>query len=111
VWYRLNRGEKHRSPRHHIRPSAILVRQYRGLNKLPRFERVRTGRYCVFFVAASWRPRAGRRVLQLIAAWKKLKTLDVPKDYAFVGQARANRLSQAQQIEYLPPALQPESFK
>src|ERR1051325_3941930 len=81
VWYRLNRWREEQITGGKHPTYGDLVRQYITLNKVPRFARVPHGRYINFvadFLKAN--PRATRA--EAIAAWKKLKAADVPKDYA-----------------------------
>jgi len=91
VWYRLNRWREAQITAGTHPTYGDLVRQYVALNKLPRFERVAHGRYYVYFVADFLAANGGATRAAAIAAWKKLKTLDVPKDYASWAKARANR--------------------
>ena len=91
VWYRLNRWREAQITAGTHPTYGDLVRQYVALNKLPRFERVAHGRYYVYFVADFLAANGGATRAEAIAAWKKLKTLDVPKDYASWAKARANR--------------------
>ena len=89
VWYRLNRwreeqitGGKH--------PTYLdLVRQYVALNKMPRFARIPQDRY-INFVADFLAAEQGSTREDAIAAWKALKKLDAPKNYASWAKARAN---------------------
>ncbi len=57
---------------------------------MQRFEKVPHGRY-INFVAAFLAAGNGATRAEAIAAWKKLKKLDVPKDYASWIKARAKR--------------------
>ena len=65
-----------------------LVRQYIVLNKMERFDRIPHGRY-INFVAEFLAAEKGATRAQAIAAWRKLKRLDVSKDYASWVKARA----------------------
>ena len=58
---------------------------------MPRFEKVRHGRYYINFVADFLEAESGATRPAAIAAWHELKTLDVPKDYPSWVRARANR--------------------
>ena len=90
VWYRLNRWREAQLTNGAHPTYGDLVRQYIALNKMPRFERVPIGRYCNFvadFLAADKHATH----LQIVAAWKELKTLDAPKDYASWVRTRAKR--------------------
>ena len=90
VWYRLNRWREE-----HImsgkRPTyGDLVRHYIALNKVERFEKIPHGRY-INFVAAFLVADSGVTRAEAIAAWRELKALDVPKDYASWVKTRAKR--------------------
>ncbi len=90
VWYRLNRWREEQITSGARPTYADLVRQYIALNKMQRFERIPVGRYNNFvadFLAAN---KKGTRA-KVIAAWKELKRLDVPKIYASWVKARASR--------------------
>ena len=90
VWYRLNRWREEQITSGKRPTYGDLVRQYIALNKKERFDRVAIGRYINFvadFLAAD--KKAARA--EIIAAWKELKKLDVPKDYASWVKARAKR--------------------
>ncbi len=90
VWYRLNRWREEQITGGKHPTYGDLVRQYIVLNKMPRFEKIPHGRYINFvaeFLGAE--NRATRE--EAIAAWKELKELDVPKNYASWVKARANR--------------------
>jgi hypothetical protein len=90
VWYRLNRWREERITSGKRPTYGDLVRQYIALNKLPRFEKVPHPRY-VNFVAAFHAANKGATRAEAIAAWKALKRLDAPKDYASWVKARATR--------------------
>jgi hypothetical protein len=66
-----------------------LVRQYFDLNKMERFEKIPHGRY-INFVAEFLAAEKGATRTRAIAAWRKLKRLDVSKDYASWVKARAD---------------------
>jgi hypothetical protein len=88
VWYRLNRWREEQITGGKRLTYGGLVRRYIALNKLERFEKIPHGRYINFiaeFLAAD--ERATRA--EAMAAWKELKELDVPKDYASWVKARA----------------------
>jgi hypothetical protein len=90
VWYRLNRWREEQITAGARPTYGDLVRQYIVLNKMQRFERVPIRCYCNFvadFFAAN--KKATRA--EVIAAWNKLKELDVPKDYVSWVKARAKR--------------------
>ena len=91
VWYRLNRWREDQITGGARLTYGDLVRQYIVLNRMPRFEKVRRSRYYVNFVADYHKADKRATREEVIAAWKKLKKLDVPKDYASWVKARANR--------------------
>ena len=89
VWYRLNRWREAQITSGKRPTYGDLVRQFIALNRTKRFERVPIRCYINFvaeFLAAD--KKATRA--EIIAAWKDLKTLDVPKDYASWVKARAS---------------------
>jgi hypothetical protein len=90
VWYRLNRWREEQITSGKHSTYGDLVRQYIALNKMPRFEKIPHGRY-INFVAAFLAARQGATREEAIAAWKEVKALDVPKNYASWVKARANR--------------------
>jgi hypothetical protein len=90
VWYRLNRWREEQITGGKHATYGGLVRQYIVLNQLPRFERVPHGRY-INFVADFLEAENGATRAQAIAAWKKLKEIDAPKNYVSWVKARANR--------------------
>src|SRR5262249_5633310 len=81
VWYRLNRWREAQTTNGKHPTYGDLVRQYIDLNKMDRFERVPHGRY-INFVADFLTAEKRATRAEAIAAWTKLKQLDVPKDYA-----------------------------
>jgi hypothetical protein len=90
VWYRLNRWREEQTASGKHPTYGDLVRQYIALNKMERFEKVPHGRY-INFVAEFRAAEKGVTLAEAIAAWTKLKELDVPKDYASWVKARAKR--------------------
>ena len=90
VWYRLNRWREEQITGGKHPTYGDLVRQYVALNRMERFEKVPHGRY-INFVAAFLAAGNGATRAEAIAAWKQLKKLDVPKDYASWIKARAKR--------------------
>jgi hypothetical protein len=90
VWYRLNRWREEQISAGKRPTYGDLVRQYNVLNKMPRFERIRHGRY-IGFVADFLEAEKGATHAQAVAAWKQLKELDVPKDYVSWDKARRAR--------------------
>jgi SAP domain-containing new25 len=81
VWYRLNRWREEQITSGKRPTYGDLVRQYIALNKIERFEKIPHGRY-INFVADFLAAEKGSTHAEAIAAWKKLKQLDAPKDYA-----------------------------
>jgi hypothetical protein len=90
VWYRLNRWREEQITSGKHPRYADLVRQYIALNKMQRFETIPHGRY-VNFIAAFLAAEKGATRAEAIAAWRELKALDVPKDYASWVKAREKR--------------------
>jgi hypothetical protein len=90
VWYRLNRWREEQITGGKRPMYGDLVRQYIVLNKMPRFEKIPHDRY-VNFVADFLAAEIGATHAAAIVAWKELKELDVPKNYASWVKARANR--------------------
>jgi hypothetical protein len=93
VWYRLNRWREEQILSGKHPTYGDLVRQYIVLNKMQRFERVPHGRY-INFIADFLAADTNATRAEAIAAWKKLKELDVPKDYPSWVKARAKRKGQ-----------------
>jgi len=90
VWYRLNRWREQQIAGGKQPTYGDLVRQYIALNKMEQFEKIPYRCYINFlaeFLAANKRVTRA----EAIAAWKELKELDVPKDYASWVKARAKR--------------------
>jgi len=94
VWYRLNRWREEQITTGTRLRYGDLVRQYIVLNKMERFDRIPLVRY-VNFVAEFLEREKGATRAQAIAAWRKLKRLDVPKDYASWVKARATHKSKS----------------
>jgi hypothetical protein len=90
VWYRLNRWREEQITSGERPTYGDLVRQYIALNKIPRFERVPLDRY-INFVADFLEAEKMATRADAIAAWTKLKELDVPKNYVSWVRARATR--------------------
>jgi hypothetical protein len=90
VWYRLNRWREEQITSGNHPTYGDLVRQYIVLNKMPRFERVPHGRYINFIADFHEADKRATRA-EAIAAWKKLKEIDVPKDYVSWAKVRAKR--------------------
>ena len=87
VWYRLNRWREEQIT-NGARPTyGDLVRQYIALNRAPRFEKIPYRCY-INFLAEFLDANSNATHADAIAAWKQLKRLDVPKDYASWVKAR-----------------------
>ena len=97
VWYRLNRWREEQITGGKHPTYGALVRQYIALNKMPQFERVPHDRY-VYFVADFLAAEHGATRADAIAAWKALKKLDVPKNYASWVKARATPRTRGNQL-------------
>jgi len=90
VWYRLNRWREEQITRNKHPTYGDLVRQYIALNRVERFEKIPHGRY-INFIAEFLAAEKGVARAEAVAAWKEVKELDVPKDYASWVKARAKR--------------------
>jgi len=90
VWYRLNRWREEQMTGGKRPTYADLVRQYIALNRMGRFARVPHGRYINFLADFLAADKTATRA-EAIAAWKELKMLDVPKDYASWVKVRSKR--------------------
>jgi SAP domain-containing new25 len=90
VWYRLNRWREKQITSGKHPTYGDLVRQYIALNKMERFEKIPQVCY-INFLAEFFAANKGATRAEAIAAWKELKELDVPKDYASWAKARAKR--------------------
>jgi hypothetical protein len=90
VWYRLNRWREEQITNGKCPTYGDLVRQYIALNKMERFDRVPQDRY-INFVADFLAAEKGGTRADAIAAWKELKTMDVPKNYASWIKVRGKR--------------------
>jgi hypothetical protein len=94
VWYRLNRWREEQITTGERPTYGDLVRHYVLLNKMPRFERSPQDRY-VNFVADFLEADMSATREAAISAWKTLKKLDAPKNYAawvrHATQKRKNR--------------------
>jgi len=86
VWYRLNRWREEQVTQGNHPTYGDLVRQYIVLNNMARFERVPHVCY-INFVAEFLAGEQGTRA-DAIAAWRELKSMDVPKTYASWVKAR-----------------------
>src|SRR5207249_1986518 len=90
VWYRLNRWREEQVASGKHPTYGDLVRQYVLLNRMGRFERIPHVRYINFIADFLAADKQATRA-QAIAAWTKIKTLDVPKDYASWIKVRTRR--------------------
>lgn len=90
VWYRLNRWREEQITGGKCPTYGDLVRQYIVLNKMPRFKRIAHVRY-INFLADFLKAENGATRAEAIAAWKVLKKLDLPKNYASWARARSER--------------------
>lgn len=81
VWYRLNRWREDQITSGHRPTYGDLVRQYIALNRIEKFQKVPHGRY-INFVAEFLAANPGIPRTDAIAAWKEVKRLDAPKNYA-----------------------------
>jgi hypothetical protein len=87
--YRLNRWREEQLAKGVRLTYADLVREYARLNQTTdRFAHIPHGRY-VNFVSDFLAAEKGATRAQAIAAWKRLKTLDLPKDYRSWARSRA----------------------
>lgn len=91
VWYRLNRWREEQITKGASPTYGDLVRQYIALNKLDRFGRASHGRYYVYFLADFLKENPGATRAEAIAAWKQVKKMNAPNEYASWAKARANR--------------------
>ncbi len=81
VWYRLNRWREDQLTRGIGITYADLVRRYVELNQTEgAFAKIPHGRY-INFISEFLRHEKGATREEAISAWKKLKALDVPKNY------------------------------
>jgi len=80
IWYRLNRWREA-----HVAKGPVtygdLVDQFIALNRIERFERIPHPRYINFLADFHAAEKDASRA-DALAAWKKLKKMDVPKTYA-----------------------------
>jgi hypothetical protein len=80
VWYRLNRWRESQLIDGKQLTYGDLVRQFIALNGVERFPRIPHGRY-INFVADFLAHEKNASRTNAIAAWKKLKAMNVPKTY------------------------------
>ena len=91
VWYRLNRWREEQVASGKRPRYRDLVRQYIGLNKMDRFQRIPLDRY-INFLAEFFEANRGATRAEAIAAWTELKAADIPKNYASWARARAKHM-------------------
>jgi hypothetical protein len=87
VWYRLNRWREEQITGGKRPTYGDLVRHFIALNRTPRFEKIPYDCY-VNFLADFHAANTGATRADALAAWKQLKTLDVPKNYRSWAKAR-----------------------
>lgn len=80
VWYRLNRWRDEQVTNDKKITYGDLVKQFVKLNQTDKFEKVAVGRY-INFLSDFLANEKGATRQQAISEWKKLKTLDIEKDY------------------------------
>jgi hypothetical protein len=90
VWYRLNRWREEQLTKGSHPTYGDLIRQYIVLNKTERFERIPHGRY-INFVAEFLAVESGTTRADALAAWTKLKAMDIPKNYPAWAKAQRKR--------------------
>ena len=90
VWYRLNRWREEQIVKRHHPTYGHLVQQYIALNRIEKFEKIPYDCY-INFVAEFLAKEKGRSRADAIAAWKELKAMAVPKNYASWVKARRQR--------------------
>ena len=101
VWYRLNRWREERITGGKQPTYGDLIRQYIAFNKMARFERVPHVRYINFLADFLEAEKTATRA-DAIAAWKAVKKLDAPKDYASWVKARAKQKKKAGSLPRKP---------
>jgi len=90
VWYRLNRWREAQIVSGKHPTYGDLVRHYIALNGMERFEKIPYDCY-INFVAEFLAANNGVSRTEAIVAWKELKELDAPKNYASWVKAQAKR--------------------
>ena len=88
VWYRLNRWREERITGGTRPTYGDLVRHFIALNRTPRFEQIPYDCYVNFLADFHAANTAATRT-EALAAWKQLKTMDVPKNYRSWAKARS----------------------
>jgi len=91
VWYRLNRWREDQLTKGNRITYADLVNQYISLNQTDgAFPKIPHGRY-INFISEYLANEKGASREAAISAWKKLKEMNVPKDYRSWAERRARR--------------------
>jgi hypothetical protein len=80
IWYRLNRWREAHVAKRPV-TYGDLVEQFVALSSVERFERIPHPRY-INFLAEYHAAEKGASREDALAAWRKLKKMDVPKTYA-----------------------------
>ena len=80
VWYRLNRWRDEQITNNKKITYGHLIKQFVKLNRMDKFEKVAVVRYINFLSDFLANEKNATRQ-QAINEWKKLKTLDIEKDY------------------------------
>ena len=80
VWYRINRWRDEQTTAGKKITYGDLIKQFVKLNETDKFEKVPVTRY-INFLSDFLANEKGATRQQAINAWKKLKTLDIEKDY------------------------------
>lgn len=91
VWYRLNRWREDQLTSGKRPTYGDLVQQYITLNRMDRFEKIPQVRYINFVAEFLAREKNATRA-DAIAAWKKIKVIDVPNTYDSWVKTRAKRV-------------------
>jgi len=91
VWYRLNRWREDQVTSGKHPTYGDLVQHYIRLNRLERFEKIPQVRYINFLAEFLARENNATRA-DAIAAWKKVKAMDMPNTYASFVKVRAKRV-------------------
>lgn len=90
AWYRLNRWRDEQITKDKGITYGDLVNQFIKLNQTDaKFEKIAVGRYINFLSEYMTKEKASRE--QAIKEWKKLKKLDIPKNYIFWKQYKKSQ--------------------
>jgi len=91
VWYRLNRWREEQITKENKITYGDLINQFIDLNQTEKkFEKAAVGRY-INFLSDFFANEKGTTRQQAIEEWKKLKTLDIEKDYKSWKQYEKNK--------------------